>query len=355
MKSFLFLNHTLASQPARLGVVLARIDQGKGGEALHRSQAPQVLHRLELSTRVASITASNAIENIMVDPDRAHRITRASGTVRFRGRNEQEFGGYRDAIDEITQGNGKERVSIPLLLHVHRTLYKYSGGGGGRLKEDQNYIVEYVDGFRHVIFTPPTPDDTKWMLPELIDRYLAARDANEAHPLVLMAIFVLDLLSIHPAADGNGRLARLMTTHLLLGCGYGVSRYVSIEQRIFETKHEYYDAIRAAQHGWHDAQHNVWPFVTYLCGVLADAYADFAAHVAAATPTTTSKQEQVREFVLEHAPNQFRFRDLEQWLPGISAPTIRLVLRELSADGLIHVAGRGPGATWSRSPRPPLH
>jgi len=163
------------------------------------------------------------------------------------------------------------------------------------------------------------------MLSDLINRYLAASDTKEAHPLILIAIFVLDLLALHPVVDGNGRLARLMTTHLLLGCGYDVSRYVSIEQLIYETKGEYYGALRASQRGWHEAEHDVWPFVSYLCETLAGAYDDFETSMASSSAPVGSKQDQVRAYVLNQAPAAFRFRELERALPAISAPTIRLV------------------------------
>ena len=83
---------------------------------------------------------------------------------------------------------------------------------------------------------PPSPDETPFLLGELCARYDEAQAEGAAHPLVLIGAFVLDLLAIHPFADGNGRVARLVTTYLLMQAGYGVPRYVSVEQRIFETK-----------------------------------------------------------------------------------------------------------------------
>jgi hypothetical protein len=56
-----------------------------------------LLQQLSEHARVASITASNAIENVVLDDERAERI--AEGSPRFRNRNEKEFAGYRDAID----------------------------------------------------------------------------------------------------------------------------------------------------------------------------------------------------------------------------------------------------------------
>ena len=130
-----------------------------------------------------------------------------------------------------------------------------------------------------------------------------------AHPILLVSALVLDFLAIHPVADGNGRLARLLTTHVLLAQGYTVSRYASIEQRMFDTKDAYYDSIYASQRRWHEGEHDIWPWIGYLVDVLAHAYDDFEGRVAARLAVGT-KQDQVRTYVMSHAPERFRVRDI---------------------------------------------
>jgi Fic family protein len=147
-------------------------------------------------------------------------------------------------------------------------------------------------------------------------------------------------------ADGNGRLARLVTTHETLTSGYGVARYVSIEQRIYESKHSYYAALYESQRGWRERQHTIWPWTTYLARVVADAYDDLERRIAAAGEPSGSKQGQVRHYILEEAPPTFSRRQVERALPGISQATIRLVLNELRDDDQIEVGGQGPSAKW---------
>lgn len=353
MQSFVELDRTLAGQPPRLGAQLAQLDFGRGREQFFRDQLPELLSALAEETRVASITASNAIENVTVNPDRAERLAVPGGTPRFHNRNEREFAGYRDAIDEIVRTNGRERLSLPFILHLHRQLFRYTDGGGGELKREQNLIVSYERGRRQTLFTPPPPERTEYLLRELAERYQAAVDQQLAHPVVLVAAFVLDFLAIHPVADGNGRLSRLLTTHLLLQHGYSVTRYVSVEQRIFEGKHAYYDALHESQLGWHEGGHTIWPWVGYLVGILAEAYQSFEERVAARrTLTGMRKQDRVQAYILDHAPESFRIRDVRRALPGISDETIRIVLARLALDGRIEIdpltGGRGPQAAWRR-------
>lgn len=343
MRSFIDLDTTLAGQPPKLGPVLARIDTGRGREELFADQVPQVLRQLSEHARIASITASNAIEGVTVEPERALRI--AAG-ARFRNRNEQEFAGYRDAIDSLMRLEHYEPLSVPFVLHLHRVLFQHSGGRGGHLKTDPNFIVSYESGEREIVFEPPPPAETEFLLREAIDRYDAAQRDEVGHPLVLIGALILDVLAIHPVADGNGRLARLLTTYELLARGYGVARYVSLEQRIYHSKHTYYQRLYESQQDWHSAEHTIWPWVSYLTSVVAEAYDDFEQRVAEARNSVGSKQARARRYILEQAPPVFRRRDIERALPGVSPATIRLVLNELRDEGRIAVEGGGAGARW---------
>jgi Fic family protein len=346
MRSFVDLDKTFGDQPRELGAALAGIDTGKGREQLFENQLPELLGQLAGHARIASITASNAIEGVVVDTEHGARIV--EGGRRYRNRNEREFAGYRDAADMLTGLGSNEPLSIPFILHLHRLLFAHTGGNGGNLKTDQNLIASYESGRREVVFTPPAPAETEFLLGELLVRYEAAKREHHTHPLLLTAALVLDFLAIHPVADGNGRLARLLTMHELLAQGYGVARYVSIEQRIFESKNSYYASLYESQRGWHAGEHDIWPWTSYLTRILAGAYEDFEQRVAAAEERTGSKQDRVRSYILDQAPAIFRRRDVERALPGVSVATIRLVLNDLRDAGKIKPEGSGPGARWHR-------
>ena len=336
MKSFVDIERTFGSQPARLGAVLARIDVGKGSEQLYHDQLPELLRSLAEQTRVASIQASSAIEGVIVDDARAEKIAQTPDQPRFRNRSEREFAGYRDAIDAIANAETFERVSIPLILRIHRQLYGHTDGRGGNLKSDDNLIVSYETGTRTLLFEPVSAKKTPFFLDELVVRYNEALDKQAAHPIVLIGAFILDFLAIHPVADGNGRVARILTTEMLLERSYGIPRYVSVEQQIFDSKNEYYAALQASQQQWHEGEHTIWPWVEYLAAILADSYDQFEARAAGARGLwTLSKQERVRVHVLEQAPANFKMKDLRRALTGVSDQTIRLVLGELRDEGLI--------------------
>jgi Fic family protein len=351
LRSFFDIDHALARLPAELVTLLASVEYGRGREALFRVQAPQVLERLAARTRFDSITASSAIENVVVDDDRALKLLREpTADSAYRDRSEAEFAGYRDATDELLRKQ-PEPLTVPLVLHVHRLLMRHTDDPlAGKPKTSDNMIGDLApDGRVTVVFEPvPAGPETERQLMELVERYeQALRDAR-LPPVLLLAALVLDFLAIHPFQDGNGRVARLLTAGELLRHGFGVTRYVSIEQRIFETKHSYYAALRASQAGWPDGGHDVWPWIGYLLRVLSDAYGDFEARVTAGTELVgASKEEQVRNYVLTQAPRSFRMSQIVDALPDISQATIRNALDRLKLEGRLAV-GRGRSARWTR-------
>lgn len=349
MRSFQDPESTFSGQPAQLGVLLRRVDVGSGRQGRYEDQLPQLLRRLAQQTKVASITASNAIEGVEVAPGRAEALA-GDDPPRFRNRSEKEFAGYADALDGLMREARLEPLTVPRLLEFHRKMLAHADGRGGYLKREDNRIANREpDGTTRIIFEPPPWQETEGLIAGLCSGYGYALENQVAHPLVLLSAFVLDLLAIHPVLDGNGRMARLATTHELLRLGYGVARYVSVEQRIYESKNAYYTALEQSQRNWYRGEHDIWPWTQYLVMILAESYDDFEQRVAAGRSSEAgTKKERIRRWILDEAPGGFRISDIRKAVPGTSDPTIRLVLKDLREEGLIETTGAGRGAAWRR-------
>ncbi|GAA4566315.1 Fic family protein [Micromonospora coerulea] len=348
MRSFADLDRCIGRVPGSIVTTLRTVDVGRGSEALYRDQLPGLLNQLANRARVASITSSSAIEGIVVsDTARADRIL-AGRVTNLRNRSEQELAGYRDAQDYLFQGDWRP-LNPGLLLHLHKLLFAHTAGQGGQFKIEDNLVVDRgATGEMTIGFRPVRAADTPFFVAELIDRYLAEIAAERHHPVLLVGLFALDLLVIHPFEDGNGRVARALTNALLMDAGYSVSRYVSLEQQIAQSADAYYQALLDSTHDWHDGQADPWPWLSYFVDVLASAYRIFAER-AASDRADGSKQNRVRDYVLNHAAPRFRVSDIRTALPGISDPTIRVVLDRLRREGAIASEGLGRAAAWRRT------
>ncbi len=126
-----------------------------------------------------------------------------------------------------------------------------------------------------------------------------------------------------------------------------VGRYASLEQLIADSADDYYQALLDSTHDWNDHANDPWPWLAYFSKLLARGYARFAEGVAADRSGGT-KSERVREHVLRHGTPVFAISDVRAALPGISDPSIRLVLNELKDEGLLKPQGTGRSAVWLR-------
>jgi len=340
----------LGSLPLDVVAMLGAIEHSRGREDLYRVQAPQVLERLAARTRFDSITASSAIEDVVLDDERALEVIRGTDVGPYADRREEEFAGYRDAVDYVVAKEA-EPLTVPLVLHLHRTLMRHTGDEqAGKLKVNDNFVGDIGDdGSRTVVLkTTPAGQPTEHALVELVARYEDALARRAGPALLMTAALVVDLLAIHPFEDGNGRVARLLTTQEMLRHGYGVARYASLEQRVYDSRNSYYLALRRSQSGWREGGHDLLPWIRYLLQVVADAYEDFETRVAAGTALSgATKREQARNYIRDQAPRRFRFAQIVDALPDISQATIRIALDELRDEGLL-TASRGRRALWER-------
>ena len=173
---------------------------------------PGLLTELADRARVQSITASSAIEGVVVaDAGRAERIINRR-TSTLRNRSEQELAGYRDAQDYLFLQDWRP-LNAGLILHLHRLLFAHTAMPGGAFKTEDNLVVDRSpDGSTTVRFKPVPAARTPFAVDDLTGRYHQAVAAGEHHPVLLTGLFILDLLVIHPFEDGNGRVTACSPT-----------------------------------------------------------------------------------------------------------------------------------------------
>ncbi|PYR89375.1 MAG: cell filamentation protein Fic [Acidobacteria bacterium] len=267
-------------------------------------------------------------------------------------RSEQEIAGYRDVLNTIHTNYAEMQLTSNLVLQLHRNLFQFVPGGGGRWKSTDNDITATrPDGTTVVRFKPLAPHLVSDAMTQLHDRYRAALDTRAVDPLLLVPMYVLDFLCIHPFADGNGRMARLLSLLLLYQAGYQVGRYISLETAIEETKEEYYDSLYASSEGWHEARHSLVRWWEYFVGVmLVKAYQQFEERVGVTNARRGAKRDMIRDAV-NRLPNRFRYADLERTLSAVSRPTIARALRELRAEGAVRCVKPGRDASWEKLTR----
>ena len=266
-------------------------------------------------------------------------------------RSEKEIAGYRDVLATIHESHDYIPPKPSIILQLHRDLYKYSGKSiGGSFKNSDNVIAEELpDGQQIVRFEPVPAWETPETIATLCNAFEAAMQDAELDPLLLIPIFILDFLCIHPFNDGNGRMSRLLTLLLLYRSGYIVGKYISIEKLISDTKETYYEALQASSYNWHEGTNDYAPFVTYMLGILVAAYRDFESRIELLTTKGLSKPDRVREIIKNHL-GKITKSEIMAACPDISQVTVQRALAELLKSGeIIKLSGgRYTSYIWNR-------
>lgn len=320
--------------------LLTSIHEYKGEQRLIAERYADVLTDLVDIARIQSTESSNKIEGIYTSDERLKKIV--LGKTMPRNRNEQEIAGYRDVLNTIHENYDFIPIRSILLLQLHRDLYKFQGAGtGGAFKSVDNTIEEVDENGNVKIRFQPV---CAWETPEAVDQLCAAYNQvlkePDVDPLLIMPMFILDFLCIHPFRDGNGRMSRLLTLLLLYQGGYYVGKYISIEKLIERTKDSYYDDLQASSTEWHEESNDYTPFVKYLLGVVAASYREFFERTKLITSVKMSKPERIAEEIKNHIGTITKAELVEQVL-DVSQTTVQRTLTELTKQGKIIKLGAG--------------
>ncbi len=196
-------------------------------------------------------------------------------------------------------------------------------------------------------YVGPSADDVRPLMRDVVG-WLGGGDAD-AHVVIRAAMAHLHVVSVHPFADGNGRISRITESLVLARSGLLAPEFVTIEEYLGENTAAYYAALQAVQGGSYQPRREAMPFVRLAV----------EAHIAQARRRLRQlAQAAARWMFLEELvkgrgwPDRFVIA-LEQSLVAgtdrasysaeadVSAPTASNDLRRLVDAGLISQRGRG--------------
>ena len=271
MRNFDYITNPAKLLTPEIVQMVGSIHEHKGKQELFLEANIDELKTLLEVALIQSTGASNRIEGIFTSDKRLEELV--SQKAEPRNRSEQEIAGYREVLATIHESYEYITPRPNIILQLHRDLYSYSQGNiGGTYKNSDNVIAETdAEGNQKARFIPVPAFQTAEAIDELCARFLEAWEADRIDKLVLIPMFILDFLCIHPFNDGNGRMSRLLTLLLFYKAGYIVGKYVSMEMLIEKTKETYYEALQASYVGWHEGENSYEPFVKYYLGIMLKA------------------------------------------------------------------------------------
>jgi Fic family protein len=327
---------------------LTTIHEYKGEQRLIAERHADVLESLVEVAKIQSTESSNKIEGIYTSDERLKKIVLDKTMPKTR--NEREIAGYRDVLNTIHENFVHIPIRDTFLLQLHRDLYKFENASiGGRFKTVDNVIEEEDShGNKFVRFRPLSAWETPEAIAHLCTAYNEVMGKSEADPLLIMPMFIIDFLCIHPFNDGNGRMSRLLTLLLLYQNDYIVGKYISLEKLIERTKDSYYDVLQESSQGWIEGENDYEPFVKYMLGIVTAAYREFFDRVQIVEEKKVSKPDRIEELIKNHLGTITK-TEIVDATPGISTTTVQRTLTNLvKAEKIIKIGnGRYTKYTWN--------
>ena len=253
--------------------IIGEIDEFKGAWWAIGRIAPDRLSSLRRVATIESIGSSTRIEGSALSDREVERLLSNLEIRSFTTRDEQEVAGYADVMNTVFAHADDIELTENHIRQLHRDLLKHAHKDErhrGEYKKLPNHVEAFgPDGAPlGVIFQTASPLDTPRLMKELVDWTNQSFEVERHHPLLIIAIFVVVFLEIHPFQDGNGRLSRVLTTLLLIRAGYAYVPFSSLESVVEQSKEAYYLALRRTQQTIRSDRPDWQPWIGFFLNAL---------------------------------------------------------------------------------------
>jgi Fic family protein len=346
---FMLKTDTIQITPEFLGLI-AEIDEFKGAWRAFGTLAPERLNALRRVATIESIGSSTRIEGSKLSDRDVERLLSDLQIQSFATRDEQEVAGYAKVMETVFQSWADIPVTENHIRQLHRDLLSYSDKDyyhRGAYKTTSNSVAAFDEAGRQIgiVFETATPFDAPRLMADLIAWLSEARDTGRLHPLLIIGVFIVVFLEIHPFQDGNGRLSRILTTILLLQAGYAYVPYSSLESVIEHSKEAYYLALRQTQGTIRSAAPDWQPWLLFFLRALQQQKRRLAVKVEREKIVLAALPELAVQIV-DHARQHGRVTigDMIR-VTGASRNTLKEHFRRLVALGHLRQHGARKG-TW---------
>lgn len=333
--------------------LIAEIDEFKGRWQALKNLAPDRLTALRRTATIESIGSSTRIEGAKLSNHQVAELLAGLTKESFTTRDEQEVAGYARVMDTVFEAWQTIPVTENYIKQLHSELLTFSEKDTrhrGDYKKHPNHVAAFdADGKQiGIVFETTTPFDTPREMEDLVAWFSAAQKAEEIHPLLATAVFIVRFLAIHPFQDGNGRLSRILTTLLLLQAGYAYVPYSSLESIVESNKDTYYLSLRQTQITLKTPTPEWEPWIVFFLKCLLSQTQRLTAKIETERAALASLTPLARA-ITEMLETESRITVAQiVAVTHISRNTIKQTLSKLHAEGLIARHGKGRGSFYSK-------
>jgi Fic family protein len=310
---------------------------------------------LRRQVRASAVESSTAIEGFSVSPEEA--LALASGRLLPEPGDEdrQAVACYSRAMDHVgTMAADLEfRWLDRVILDLHFDACYFQRDKDPGLWRTEPIGVTGADG--SLEYRGPDAKDVVALMDEVVN-WLATGDPD-ADVFVRAAMAHLNVISVHPFRDGNGRIARIVQSLVLARGGLGSPEFFSIEEYLGEHTGEYYAALRQAQGGSYQPERDASGWIEFCL----DAHIAQAQRRMAQVEQAAARWQKLEDLTAGRGWPDRIVIALEQSLLGgtdrsryaqeaeVSPATASADLRRLLDAGLVEQRGRARSSSYEAS------
>lgn len=346
--------------------LIAELDEFKGKWELLKTISPERLQQLRRVATIESIGSSTRIEGAKLTDIQVETLLSNPTSTSFKTRDEQEVAGYAEAMDMVFQAYEDLHITENHIRQLHQVLLRHSSKderhrGNYKTLSNQVVAIDETGGEIGIVFETTTPFDTPREMEELIGWTRKAIEEASMHPLLIVAVFNVVFLAIHPFQDGNGRLSRILTTLMLLRAGYEYVPYVSLESIVEENKDLYYKALRRTQTTLKTEKVDWQPWLGFFLRCLKKQKSNLSLKLEEKLDRASLEKEQpqtntdtdlptlsVQVLGLFKKHSRLTIAEMVE-LTGANQNTLKVRLRELVSANYLQRHGKGRATWYTRS------
>ena len=340
----------------RVMQLIAAIDEYRGKWNVVEKHENRYLKELRKIATIESIGSSTRIEGATMTDEEIKQLLKDVKITKFETRDEQEVIGYYEVLGLVFDNFSEIRLSESYIKQLHQLLLKHSNKDerhrGGYKNLPNKVVATYPTGEQKTLFATTEPALVEGEMFELIEWTNLQWNEKTIHPLIVLAVFVYEFLSIHPFQDGNGRLSRLITTLFLLQQGYEFMHYISFENHIENNKKAYYDALMTAQRKRITQEDMIDKWLLFFLASLKTLTEKLDKKYVVFKQKggyLNERQKMLKEFIVEQ--KTVKVSDLSIAFPDISPNTLKKDLQYLKAEQIITTVGQGKGTVYVTKPQ----
>lgn len=301
--------------------------------------------RIRRQAEAQAYSSSTTIEGFAISSERAEAI--AGGAAASKEDNEQAFSAYLDAMRLVgaLASDHEFAWNRQVLFALHFTICRFQPHvKPGELREGQIFVTG--DGGR-IAYTGPDGDRVSDLVDEAVG--WLHEESDDSHLLVRAAMTHLNLVSIHPFRDGNGRFARVAQSLALAEHSDLPPEFGSIEPYLAASTSSYYGILESVQGGSYDPIRDALPWVKFCLEAHIEQARSRIDMLAAAATRWSALEDLATHrgwperivIAMEQAMTVGTDRSSYVNEAEVSEPTASIDLRRLVDAGLITPAGAG--------------